>query len=50
MSESTPSNAAPHTANPDIAALYLATVVTIDDHGTLRPAHEVAARLVLRSF
>jgi hypothetical protein len=50
MSESTPSNPtpsnpAPHTANPDIAALYLVTVVTIDDDGLLRPAHEVAARL-----
>jgi hypothetical protein len=41
MSESTPSNAAPHTANPDIASLYLATIVTIDDHGTWRPAHDV---------
>jgi len=30
---------------PDIAALYLATIVTVDDHGTRRPAHEVAARL-----
>jgi hypothetical protein len=45
MSESTPSNAAPHTANPDIASLHLATIVTIDDDGTWRPAHEVAARL-----
>ncbi len=45
MSERTPSNPAPHTANPDIAALYLATVVTIHDAGAWRPAHEVAARL-----
>ena len=30
---------------PDITTLYLATIVTIDDHGTWRPAHEVAARL-----
>ena len=50
MSESTPSNPtpsnpAPHTANPDIAALYLATVVTVHDEGAWHPAHEVAARL-----
>jgi hypothetical protein len=45
MSESTPSNAAPHTANPDIAALYLVTVVTVHDEGAWHPAHEVAARL-----
>ena len=44
-SNPTPSNPAPHTANPDIAALYLATVVTIHDAGAWRPAHEVAARL-----
>ena len=30
---------------PDIATLYLATIVTIDDHGASRSAHEVAARL-----
>ena len=30
---------------PDIASLYLATIVTIDDHGASRSAHEVAARL-----
>ena len=30
---------------PDIATVYLATIVTIDDHGTWRPAHEVAAKL-----
>jgi hypothetical protein len=36
-----PLHQAPSTANPDIASLYLATVVTVDDHGTWRPAHEV---------
>jgi len=36
-----PLNPAPSTANPDIASLYLATVVTVDDHGTCRPAREV---------
>ena len=30
---------------PDIATLYLATIVTIDDDALWRPAHEVAARL-----
>lgn len=30
---------------PDIASLYLATIVTIDDHGLWRPAHEVGAKL-----
>jgi hypothetical protein len=30
---------------PDIAHLYLATVVTIHDVGAWHPAHEVAARL-----
>jgi hypothetical protein len=30
---------------PDIATLYLATIVTIDDHGLWRPAHEVTAKL-----
>lgn len=40
-----PLHQAPSTANPDIASLYLATVVTVDDHGTWRPAHEVAAKL-----
>jgi hypothetical protein len=43
MSESTPSNAAPHTANPDIAALYLVTVVTIDDDVVaVHDLHDVA--------
>jgi hypothetical protein len=32
-------------ANLNLATPYLATVVTIDDHGLCRPAHEVAARL-----
>lgn len=36
-----PLHQAPSTANADIASLYLATVVTVDDHGTWRPAHEV---------
>jgi hypothetical protein len=29
---------------PDIAALYLATIVTIHDEGSRHPAHQVAAR------
>jgi hypothetical protein len=29
---------------PDIAALYLATIVTIHDEGSWHPAHQVAAR------
>ena len=29
---------------PDIATLYLATIVTIDDHGACRPAHQLAPR------
>lgn len=49
MSETNPNaqtrHLAPSTANPDIASLYLATVVTVEDHGTWRPAHEVAAKL-----
>ncbi len=44
-SNAAPSNPAPHTANPDIAALYLATVVTVHDEGAWHPAHQVAARL-----
>ena len=32
-------------APPEIASLYLATVVTVEESGTWRPAHEVAARL-----
>jgi hypothetical protein len=50
MSESTPSNAAPHTANPDIASLYLAMIVTIDDDGLWRTAHEVAAMLAFQTI
>jgi hypothetical protein len=49
MSETKPNararHLAPSTANRDIASLYLATVVTVEDHGTWRPAHEVAAKL-----
>jgi hypothetical protein len=33
------------TTPPDIAHLYLATIVTIQDAGTWHPAHQVAARL-----
>ena len=29
---------------PDIATLYLVTIVTIDDHGACRPAHQLAPR------
>jgi len=34
-----------HPAPPDIAHLYLATIVTIHDAGAWHPAHQVAARL-----
>ena len=34
-----------HPTPPDIAALYLATIVTIHDEGAWHPAHQVAARL-----
>jgi hypothetical protein len=45
-----PLNQTPSTANPDVASLYLATVVTVDDDGTWRPAHEVAARLAFQTI
>jgi hypothetical protein len=54
MSETNPNartqHLAPSTANPDIASLYLATIVIVDDHGVWRPAHEVAARLAFQTI